>query len=118
MKIALSGKGPSNTDEFDQHFGRAPYFHILEDGVWSTIDNRENANAAQGAGIQTSQRILELGVDVIITGSLGPKASKIIEGENIQVLFSEFATIKESLLHYAPKLGLSLSSDILGEQSK
>ncbi len=113
MKIAISCKGPSIDDSFDSHFGRASYFQIFEDNKWHSFDNRENANAAQGAGISTAQSIIDMGVDVIITGSLGPKASRVIADSDIQVFLSDLPSIKENLLQFAPKLGLSITPETM-----
>ena len=39
-----------------------------------TVENTQNLNLSQGAGIQAAQTIVENQVDCLITGHCGPKA--------------------------------------------
>jgi len=76
VKVAISSQGKTLASEVDPRFGRAPYFIVadMENGDYSCHDNKQNVNAAQGAGIQTARNVIELGVDAVITGNVGPKA--------------------------------------------
>jgi hypothetical protein len=54
MKIAITSEGSTLDDRMDQRFGRASKFIIFEtdDESFAVVDNDQNLNAAQGAGIQ------------------------------------------------------------------
>lgn len=76
MKIAISSQGKDLSSNVDPRFGRARYFIIYdtESGGFEAIDNNQNINAAQGAGIQAAQIVARQNVAVVISGNLGPKA--------------------------------------------
>lgn len=76
MKIALTTSGRDLNAPLDSRFGRAPLFLIydLDANTFDVVDNQQNLNAAQGAGIQSAQNIARLNVKALITGHCGPKA--------------------------------------------
>jgi predicted Fe-Mo cluster-binding NifX family protein len=102
MKIAFSTAGDKLESPLDSRFGRAPYFLIYnsEDQKFVSIDNTQNLNAAQGAGIQAAQNVAKTGAQVLITGHTGPKAFKVLKQAKIQIFYSSHATIKEALAAY------------------
>ena len=76
MKIAFTA---NNVEEnfwdtsIEARFGRADYLVIFDEDTqkFEVIDNTENRNHEHGAGPKTSQKIIDAGADVIITGN-GP----------------------------------------------
>jgi predicted Fe-Mo cluster-binding NifX family protein len=87
MKLAISTQGPNSDSPVDLRFGRARYFRVVdaETGQQTAVDNAEGVNAAQGAGIQASQTLAQLGVQVVITGHVGPKARTALQASKIRV---------------------------------
>jgi len=73
MKIAFTAEETGWDSQMDPRFGRTAYILIYDDvkDELAFIDNRENANAAHGAGPQTAQKLLEISPDILITGN-GP----------------------------------------------
>ena len=63
MKVVITSLGETLESPVDQRFGRARYFILYdtESNEWSVHDNKQNLNAAQGAGIQAGQKVVELG---------------------------------------------------------
>jgi predicted Fe-Mo cluster-binding NifX family protein len=59
MKIAFSTSGSDLSAPLDSRFGRAPKFLVydLESGNFEVIDNQQNLNATQGAGIQSAETV-------------------------------------------------------------
>ncbi len=92
MKIAVSGEGRELTDRVDPRFGRARGFilHDTETGRSEYIDNKQNLDSAQGAGIQSAGNVIDAGAEAVITGNVGPKAYAALKSASVPVyLFSE-----------------------------
>ena len=88
MKIAITSKEQTLEGYMDERFGRAPYFIIynLENDTYQCIDNKQNLNSAQGAGIQAAQNITNTEAKALITGNVGPKAFQVLKGKLIFIL--------------------------------
>ena len=98
MKIAFSTHGESLNAPLDQRFGRAPRFLIFDDesGSLKAIENTQNLNAAQGAGIQSALTLCEQKVDCVITGHCGPKAFQVLDAANIRIYPCKAETITDA----------------------
>jgi predicted Fe-Mo cluster-binding NifX family protein len=86
MRVAVTSTGSSADSQSDERFGRALYFLVYdsESGEWTAQEN-DQLSSAHGVGISTAQRMIELGVDVVITGRCGPKASAVLSAAKIDV---------------------------------
>jgi predicted Fe-Mo cluster-binding NifX family protein len=102
MKIAFTTSGESLAAPFNSSFGRSPKFLIydLNDGSVDIIDNQQNLNAAQGAGIQAAQTVARAGAQVLVSGHCGPKAFRVLSAEGIAVYYASAATVAEALQAY------------------
>ncbi|HNX26442.1 MAG TPA: NifB/NifX family molybdenum-iron cluster-binding protein [Phycisphaerae bacterium] len=87
MKIAITSQGREMTDAVDQRFGRAKFFIVADtrSGETSAVDNMQNLNAAQGAGIQAGANVVSLGVEAVITGHVGPKAFATLNAGGVKI---------------------------------
>ena len=87
MKICITSQGPELTSQVDPRFGRAAIFLLVDSdtGEFKAIDNKQNLQAAQGAGIQAAQMVAEAGAEVVITGNCGPKAFMTLESAGIEI---------------------------------
>lgn len=79
MKIAVSSSTDAGLDSpVDPRFGRCAFFTIIEvtDGEVTNVQSLSNTavSAFHGAGIQSTQLVVNSGVNTIITGNLGPNA--------------------------------------------
>ena len=99
VKIALTTSGNDLTAPIDSRFGRAMRFLIydLEKGSFEILDNRQNLNSAQGAGIQSAETIARSGVDCLITGHCGPKAFRVLSAAGIRIFNTDAGTIAEAV---------------------
>ncbi|MFO7877327.1 MAG: NifB/NifX family molybdenum-iron cluster-binding protein [Desulfovermiculus sp.] len=99
MKIAVSSKGQTLQDPLDPSFGRCPGFVVYDsDNQTSTyLDNSQNQNLPQGAGIQTAQLITGAGADVIISGQIGPKALDALSHAQVQLFATSAQTVQEAI---------------------
>ena len=117
MKIAFTTSGNDLNGPLDSRFGRAPKFLIydIEANTFEIMDNAQNLNAAQGAGIQSAQNIARLGVGALVTGHCGPKAFHTLQPAAIKIYNTSAATISEALEQYrAGKLDEASSADVNG----
>lgn len=103
MKLCITSTGKDLDAKVDTRFGRAPFFLIIDTGT-NAIEAIDNSGAAQlqGAGIAAAQLISGKGVDALLTGSVGPNASGVLQQTNIKVYegASSQDTIKEALAKF------------------
>jgi predicted Fe-Mo cluster-binding NifX family protein len=96
LKIAISAKSNNLESEVDPRFGRCSFFLIVEDETmdYDSISN-ESAMSSGGAGIQAAQTIAKSGVQLIITGNIGPNAFQTLHAAGIKVFTGASGIIKE-----------------------
>ncbi len=99
MKIAVTSQGISVSDQVDPRFGRAKFFIVMdtETGKSEVVNNTQNLNAAQGAGIQAGQNVASLGVEAVITGHVGPKAFTVLNSAGIKIYTGATGTVEEAV---------------------
>lgn len=87
MKIAISSEGPGLDAQVDPRFGRAAGFVVLDTQTRQTtyLDNGASQAAAQGAGIQTAERLANAGVQAVLSGFVGPKAFTALQAAGVAV---------------------------------
>ena len=91
MRIAVTSQGTDLTSRADPRFGRAAYFLVFDttDESLEVVENSQNVNAAQGAGVQTGQRIVDQGAEAVIAANCGPKAFAILQAAGIKLFLVE-----------------------------
>lgn len=89
MKICITSLGPNLDSPIDPRFGRSQYFIILdkEGNLEETLPNPA-IRAMRGAGIAASQEIATRGVNVLITGNIGPNAFGALIASGIKVFLA------------------------------
>ncbi len=99
LRVAVSAQGTTLDSVVDPRFGRSRYFIVAdtETGEFSCFDNEQNLNAAQGAGIQTARKVIELGAAAVITCNLGPKAFATLQAGNINMFIGVEDTVREAI---------------------
>jgi predicted Fe-Mo cluster-binding NifX family protein len=99
MKIAITAMGSDTESLVDPRFGRARYLLILDEAgnVLEVVDNSENLNAMQGAGIKAGKLLADRKVDVLITGYCGPNAFKLLKAAGISVVAEQSGKVREAL---------------------
>ena len=118
MKVAFSTSGDGLESPLDPRFGRAPKFLIydLDSGTFEVVDNQENVNAAQGAGIQSGETVARLGAKSLVTGHCGPKALRVLVAAGVAVYTATGTlTVAEALEQYrAGTLAEVKTADVAG----
>ncbi|MBQ9105096.1 MAG: DUF134 domain-containing protein [Mailhella sp.] len=87
QKIAISSEGPTLEDYVDPRFGRAGGFVVVElpERKLDYIDNGASQMMAMGAGIETAERMAAAGVEVVLSGYVGPKAFDALTAAGIKI---------------------------------
>jgi predicted Fe-Mo cluster-binding NifX family protein len=117
MKLAISAQGAGLESPVDPRFGRATYFVVVDTdtGDIRAQDNAVNLNAAQGAGIQAGKNVVDLGVEAVITGHVGPKAFATLQAGGVKVYTGASGTVAEALDQFkAGKLRCTETPDVEG----
>jgi len=86
-KVAVSCEEPGLDSQIDPRFGRAAGFCIVDPDTleFKYVDNGSSQAMAQGAGIQAAETVCRSGANVVLTGSVGPKAFRALSAAGIQV---------------------------------
>lgn len=102
MIIAITSEGATTDSSVDPRFGRAKFFLVYNDenGKWESVDNKQNFQAAQGAGIQAATTIANKNCNVLITGHCGPKAFRTLSAAGVEICLCDSGTVQEALEKY------------------
>lgn len=104
MKIAFTAKGTDWDSQIDPRFGRTEYILVYEEenDQFESFDNREIENEAHGAGPKTSQKLFELGANILITGNgPGGNAAAVLEKAGVETFIGAGnMTVKQAFEAY------------------
>ncbi len=97
MKIAITATQKDINSMMDPRFGRAAYFLIVDTDTmeYKVIENKQNINLPQGAGIQAGRTIMDAGAEALITGNCGPKAFRVLESAGIKIFLGPKGKIRD-----------------------
>jgi len=85
-----------------EHFGRAPYFAVVELDENGVVEFKAVSNVGEhfgGAGY-THDNIMQLKPDAVIVYGMGPKGLSVLQSRGIAVFKAEGRTVKEAVLAY------------------
>lgn len=86
MKTVITAKNKTSAN-FDLRFGRGAWFCIFDSETKSTsFIKNEYAEVQGGAGTKAAERMVELGIQKVISGDFGPKAKDLLSQFNIQMV--------------------------------
>ena len=117
MRIAITSMGKSIESDIDPRFGRAAYFVIVDPDTMAVeaVENTQNLNLAQGAGIQAGKTIIDNHVDVLISGHCGPKAHKVLQAGGVKILTGARGCVADAVSQYKKgELEVALEADVEG----
>jgi predicted Fe-Mo cluster-binding NifX family protein len=102
MKIAISSKGNHLDSEVDPRFGRAAFFILVDPETmnYEILENKQNLQLPQGAGIQAAQTIVDGGAKILLTGNCGPKAFQVLQAAGVKVGVGLSGTVKEAVTQF------------------
>ena len=101
MKICVTATDRSLDASVDPFFGRCRYFIIVDSETmeFEALQN-PSASAPGGAGIQAAQAIVNKGIDVLLTGDIGPNALPILSNAGIKVVTGTSGSVKDAIEQY------------------
>ncbi len=96
MKICVTAAGNTLDAPVDPRFGRTAHFMIVdsENMSFEAVSNTAGG-AMSGAGIQAAQTIASKGVNVVITGNVGPNAFQALASAGIRIVVGAYGTVRE-----------------------
>jgi predicted Fe-Mo cluster-binding NifX family protein len=99
MKIAISASSRDLDAPVDPRFGRAAFFLMVDSETlhFDAIENKQNHQAAQGAGIQAATLVARSKAEAVLTGHCGPKAFKTLQAAGIPVVVGVKGTVREAV---------------------
>jgi len=95
MKICVTASGNSLDAPVDLRFGRAAFLAIVdsETMLFEAIPNAATG-AMGGAGIQAAQTLARRGVNVLITGNVGPNAFQALRSAGVKVITGASGSVR------------------------
>lgn len=117
MKIAIPTNGDNLESEISKSFGRAKRLLLvdLETLEFEIIDNVQNLQATQGAGIQSAQSAIKSGGDILITMHCGPKAYRVLSESGAKVYIGVAGNIRQNINEFKEgTLGIMTAGNVEG----
>ena len=98
MKVIITAMEENLDAPVDPRFGRCKFFLTVNtDTMEFEVTPNDNQSAMGGAGIQAAQIIANKGVDVVITGTVGPNAFKTLSAAGLKVYTGAQGSIREAI---------------------
>ncbi len=101
MKICVTATVGDLNAQVDPRFGRCQYFVFVDSDTMAFEAMPNEAIAAPGgAGIQAAQTVVNKGVDVLISGNIGPNAFQVLSAAGVKIVTGAYGTVKEAVEMY------------------
>ena len=99
MKVVITAEGERLDSAMDPRFGRAAKFIVYDTDrdQFQAVDNAQNLNLPQGAGIQAAETVFRLGADCLITGHCGPKAFRVLQAAGVRIFTGTQGTVAQAI---------------------
>jgi len=99
MKIVVTSQGNTLENDVDPRFGRCKYFIVYdtETDDFEAVDNTQNLNLPQGAGIQAGRIVVSTKAEAVISGNMGPKAFTTLNSAGIKIYSGASGTVKDAI---------------------
>ncbi|MFX0116666.1 MAG: NifB/NifX family molybdenum-iron cluster-binding protein [Candidatus Hodarchaeota archaeon] len=101
MRIAISAEGETPDSLVEFRFGRCSFFLVFDttNEDFDIVPNT-SINQMHGAGIKAAQMVLDLGVEVVLTGNLGPNAFNVLAQGGIQAFRVNPGNVMQAVNQY------------------
>ncbi len=99
MKVAISACANQLTSSVELHFEQAPYYIIVDLKTprrkECKIIHNPNVNSVNDVGILAAQMLINLGIDVLITGWCDPHTLRVFQKAKIPIYKATPCTVQE-----------------------
>lgn len=101
MRLAISAQEKYLHAALDPRFGRCFYFFVidLKTNNMEAISN-PGRDMLGGAGVHAAQSLVNIGINKLVTGKIGPNAMHILKKNNITVYHTTAKSIAEALVMF------------------
>ena len=101
MKICVSSVGDTLDSEIDDEFGMCEYFIIIDPDTmkYEAVLN-EASHSPTGTGHQAAQAVVDMKVDVVLTGFVGHHGLHILQSAGIKVVTGFEGTVRSAIERY------------------
>ena len=101
MKICVTATERNLDASVDPFLGRCRYFVIVDPETmeFEVLEN-PGASARGGAGVRAAQAVANKGIDVMLTGDIGPNALPVLSNAGIKVVTGVRGTVREVIEQY------------------
>ncbi|MCK4736465.1 MAG: NifB/NifX family molybdenum-iron cluster-binding protein, partial [Methanophagales archaeon] len=101
MKMCVTSVGMDLNAQVDPRFGRCQYLVFVDSDTMEFEAMPNEAIAAPGgAGIQAAQTVVNKGVDVLISGNVGPNAFQVLSAAGVKIATGAYGTVQEAVEMY------------------
>ena len=101
MKICVTATAGDRNAQVDPRFGRCQYFVFVDsDTMAFEAMANEAITAPGGAGIQAAQAVVNKGVNVVISGNIGPNAFQVLSTAGVKIATGAYGTVQEAVEMY------------------
>ncbi|MCK4336277.1 MAG: NifB/NifX family molybdenum-iron cluster-binding protein [Candidatus Aenigmarchaeota archaeon] len=101
-RIVITSEGKDLEDRVSMHFGRCPYFIVVETEGKEMKSHKpvENPYFENHVPFAVPEFISKLNPDVLITGGIGPRALQVFDSMNIKVIHGFSGKNQEAIENY------------------
>lgn len=117
MKVAVSATAKNLEAQVDPRFGRAACFLFVDPETleYEVVENIQNLQATQGAGIQAAVLVARQKAATVLTGHCGPKAFDTLKAAGVGVVVGVSGSVREAVEHFKEgKYSYAESADVSG----
>jgi predicted Fe-Mo cluster-binding NifX family protein len=99
VKVCVSAIAGSLEAQVDSRFGRCQYFVFVDSETLAfEVERNTAAGATGGAGIQAAQIVANHGVQLVLTGNVGPNAYQALSAAGIKIVTGATGTVREAVV--------------------
>lgn len=105
LRLAITCNGEGEEQPVEERFGRCAVFAIYDErsgGALSYVPNLAK-DANSGAGVKAAQQLIDLEVDVLVTGKVGPGAQEVLDEVGIKVEAWAAGSVGEAVRRFSPE---------------
>lgn len=99
MKLAVTSQGRDLSGLTHIRFDMARYFVVLDTGSghFTAYDNSRNRGGSQDAEIQAAKMVADMGVDGVVTCTVGPQALSSLQAGDVDVYVCATGSVRNAI---------------------